>query len=1238
MGGCLTEVDWRISYGPSDDRLRDFYIPALSRAVSYDRTAGFFSSWSLAVAAAGVAHLIRAGGTMRLLVGARLAEEDVEAIERGEEAFNAVLETRLLRALEDLAADPMGAARRRLEVLAWMVAARRLDIRVVLPLGPDGRPLPAPLAEDYFHAKEGVFTDACGHQVAFSGSVNETPHGWLRNYEQLSVYFSWDSTRPYQAQVAERIRRLWEGKEEGWRAVPVPEAVRERLLRLAPDEPPVRDPLERRRAARPSTLPPDQRERILFAFLRDAPYLEGGELLGVRTAGVGPWPHQARVVEEVVRRFPERFLLADEVGLGKTIEAGLALRSLLLSGAVRRCLILVPRIILRQWQEELYEKFGLNVPAFDGHGFRDYFRPVPAPGGNPWDAFPVLLASSQLAKRRQRSEELLEAGPWDLVIVDEAHHARRRDIQARNRYRPNRLLALLEGEDGRPGLVSRTKGLLLLTATPMQLHPVELYDLLRQLDLPAAWAASEDRFLAFLEELRAVRGGDGDWRTLLRLARAGDVGDVDGLAPGLVGKLGMVAWERVRGILTGQRPAEQVRRLSAEEQAALLELCRRASPLGQRMFRATRVTLRRYREAGLLTERIPERRPEPVWIAMSPAEWELYRRVEEYVSCFYRRFEDERKGLGFIMTVYRRRLTSSFAALRRSLERRRAYLLERAGAAFGLTDEDTEDADLGEDALEELEACLAEGEVGRSLGRLVAEEIREIEAIIDAVARLAEDTKFTRLVDDLQEVLARRDTAAVFTHYTDTMDELRSRLVGVYGRSLACYSGRGGERWDGGRWVGVAKEEVKNAFRTGDIRVLLCTEAASEGLNLQTCGVLINYDMPWNPMRVEQRIGRFDRIGQTHPDVWIRHYFLLGPDGEETVEAAVYRALDDRIDWFRSVVGELAPILARIPRTIERAAMAAADKRDAVLKEALAEMRREIEAQAAAVSLDEWATVPPPSEPARPPLDLADLERVLRTSSLGGRFAPHPEIAGAFMLDWSGQTSEVTFDPAVADGHPGRVRLLTYGEALLKELLEAVKEPVKAEEGTGLIRATAGTQRRWFLPAGDGGVEPIKTLERLEKHLEGPARQVDPAQIEEALRVVQVAAQESLSRAAEVETARESARREVLYERARLLVAQAAAGMAASRDCDLRTALQRVAASGFPWAGLVRLAGYPELAEVEQAWMKCLQDEANLKTLEELKSEAGSVLKALASVGNGAEEPPLPADSVEAIAAVLYVK
>ncbi|MCL6580966.1 MAG: DEAD/DEAH box helicase family protein [Firmicutes bacterium] len=1122
-----------------------------------------------------------------------------------------------------------------------MVAAGRLEMRVVLPLGPDGRPLPAHLAQDYFHAKEGVFTDACGHQVAFSGSVNETPHGWLRNYEQFSVYFSWDATYPYLAQVVERFRRLWEGEEEGWRALPVPEAVRRRLVAQAPEEPPVRDPEEeavsggcRGPGPEPTArLPADQRERIVFAFLRDAPFMDGGHLLGVRTAGVRPWPHQARVVEEIVRRFPERFLLADEVGLGKTIEAGLVLRSLLLSGAVRRCLILVPKSLVRQWQEELYEKFCLNVPAFDGSSFRDYFGPVADPGGNPWDAFPVLLASSQLAKMEHRVRELLGAEPWDLVLVDEAHHAGRRDFRE-GVYRPNRFLALLEGEDGRPGLAARTEGLLLLTATPMQVHPVQLYDLLRQLDLPPAWAASEGRFLGFLQELRNLRDGSGDWRTVLGLARAGL--RPDGGLPDLSGQLGAVGWARVRGLFLGERPLGEVSLLSEHEKAALLELCRQASPIGRKMFRSTRETLRRYHERGLLRERIPERAPEPVWINMSPAEWALYERVETYVREHYYRFEGERKGLGFILTVYRRRLTSSVAALRRSLERRRDFLLGRTDLLFGLTDEDTEDADLVEDLVDQLSASAAAyrvaGPLPASVRQRVERELKEIESLLGDVARLTEDTKFVRLADDLRTLLARRETVAVFTHYTDTMDDLRERLVGVYDRALACYSGRGGERWDGSRWVAVSKEEVKNAFRRGEIRVLLCTEAASEGLNLQTCGILLNYDMPWNPMRVEQRIGRFDRIGQTYPDVWIRHYFTLGPRGEETVEAKVYSALSDRIDWFRAVVGELGPILARLEKVITRAVLEPVETREAVLADALADVRREIEAQTALVSIDEWAEGPLGESYAVPPLDLADLERVLRGSSLGQRFSPHPTMPGALRLDWGGRLWDVTFDPAVADAHPGRVRLLTFGEPLLKELLDAAREPAALAVGTpaisvpvpGIIRVAAGTRRGWFVPEGPETVRPIATLAELERCLEGRLTgrlaPVQAVHVAAACRMVEDAARQERSRSEELERTRRDSRLEVLKERARLVLAEAAAAVALARDLDASSALVELAGSGYPWAPLARLVGYPGSDQLVETLGRYLAEESP-PSAEELKTRAAAILEAVAEAVKEAAAP-----------------
>ena len=146
----LKDHNFQISYRPADDRLHDFYIPALSCSLRYDRTAGFFSSSALAVAAAGVARLVTQGGTMRLLVGAELSEADVQAIERGQ-ALDDVVAERLVAALSEPEEEVM---RRRLEVLAWMVAAGRLQIRVVLPKGPNGHPLPASQTQDYYHPKD----------------------------------------------------------------------------------------------------------------------------------------------------------------------------------------------------------------------------------------------------------------------------------------------------------------------------------------------------------------------------------------------------------------------------------------------------------------------------------------------------------------------------------------------------------------------------------------------------------------------------------------------------------------------------------------------------------------------------------------------------------------------------------------------------------------------------------------------------------------------------------------------------------------------------------------------------------------------------------------------------------------------------------------------------------------------------------------------------------------------------
>lgn len=1076
----LKGYPWRIAYGASDDRLHDFYIPALERSIRFDRATGFFSSAALGIAAAGIARLLHNGGTMRLLCGAQLSEDDVAAIRKGADPAGVVGE-----AMAGFLANPADQSlRARLEALAWMVAHGKLEIRVVLPCDADGVPRSAEDAREYYHPKEGIFVDAEGNRLGFSGSVNDSINAWQLNYETFSVYTSWahqigaDTVQggPYLRAIEERFRRLWEGEEPNWIALDVPHAARERLLKYRPDTmPPLLDPLERPGADTPvpgveyprtpagrttrDQPAADGSERIVFEFLRSAPFLPNASRLGTETSTVRPWPHQTRVVDAVVDRFPENFLFCDEVGLGKTIEAGLALRQLVVSGQVARALLLVPRTVLRQWQEELYEKFVLNVPRLDGDRLVDAFgRDIPFEG-RPWDAVPILLASSQLAKRRARQLELCapDAKPWDLVIVDEAHHARRRGFQ-NGEYRPNRLLELLEGSGGRPGLKDRTRALWLLTATPMQVHPVEVWDLLRVLGMGGRWGASEQDFLDYFESLRALEetGGRPDWDLLLDmfgeyLAMGGTIDEA--FARAAEERAGFVTWQAILGLPRTAARATQRAQLSSAGQAVLRELLRRHTPLKRYVWRNTRNLLRRYHAQGLLKENVPDREPENLWIALDDApggERDLYERIEEYISDFYRRYEASRKGLGFVMTVYRRRLTSSFYALRKSLERRRDFLLGH-GAVEGLfTDDDVEEEELEFDLDETLDeeggATAAEREAFKA-------ELDYVKQFLHEIANLGVDSKLATLHEELKRFLAARETAIVFTQYTDTMDYLREELRAVYGSQVACYSGRGGEVWDGVAWVLRTKEEIKTAFRAGEeIKILLCTESASEGLNLQTCGVLINYDMPWNPMRVEQRIGRVDRIGQRYKAVWIRNFFY-----SDTVEATIYQRLGTRIQWFTTVVGELQPILHRVAGSIEKLAMLSKSERQRRIDEEVAALTAAVDARNdGGLALDDLLDLEAPAEEEPPPVTMAELERALVDSrTLGRRFRPHPEIGGAHRLQWHDGEHVVTFDPAVFDRHPSSVELLSFGNPLLDELLKAVPMPTSTAAGTGILRLRA---------------------------------------------------------------------------------------------------------------------------------------------------------------------------------------
>jgi superfamily II DNA or RNA helicase len=1069
MSAQLRDQPFRIFYSPADDPLNNFYIPALSSSVRYDRSAGYFSSSALAVAASGVARLIQNSGRMRLLVGADLSEQDVEAIQQGYD-----LKTRVTERLLNRFSDPQDALLRlRLEVLAWMVAEGTLEIKVVLPRDEHGLPIPASQSEDYYHSKTGILTDEQGDQVGFIGSVNESETGWRRNYENFSVYFSWNETKPYLDQLTINFERLWNGQEKDWIALDIPEAVHNRLLQYRPARAPVRDPLEREpREIAEKTKPLEGKatpqERIIFQFLRDAPYLPSAIELGAHTSALTPWPHQTRVANTILQRFPDRALLCDEVGLGKTIEAGLVIRQLLISGRIKRCLILTPKSVLKQWQEELYEKFSLEVPRYDAGKYLTVDdQELSAPSGNPWDAFDVLLAGSQLAKRSDRRKQMLSARNWDLLVVDEAHHARRKDFRE-HIYRPNQLLSLLKDLNEQDKVAS----LLLMTATPMQVHPVEVWDLLSVLGMGGRWGADEESFLEFFSQLR-LPFDQVEWEFVFDMLRdyltAG--GELDPhFKAEASSKLGPVAWDSIEELPrhTGQRAAI-IKQVGEAARPFIVEMAHRHTPLARYGFRNTRAILREYERRGIMKATVPFRKPRIERVPMRPDEEALYDRIDEYISHFYHKYENERRGLGFIMTVYRRRLTSSFYAVCESLKRRLAYLRGQLGEEAVFQDDDIEQEELDLDISDTL------GGLDRSFFQA------ELEYLTDFIQKLqllsSNDSKMEALKSEIDRVFRQRGTVLVFTQYTDTMDYIRSQLCEVYGSDVACYSGRGGEVWNGIAWVETAKESVKNDFRAGKVRVMVCTDSASEGLNLQTCGVLINYDMPWNPMRVEQRIGRIDRIGQEYKEVWVTNYFYKG-----TIEDQIYQRLSDRIKWFEVVVGDLQPILAEVGEVTRRLAMLPASEREIAFEEEIQSLRDRLQSREfESLDLDEYILKEDLQSGPASPVSLANIEDTLvHSNALGALFERHPEINQAYLLNWEQERLPITFSPECFDAHPDTVRLLTYGSPLFEKLLDSVEAP-KPEEMFGLIRFEAHDDielRGWYSRPQAGGKE-ITTLPAL---------------------------------------------------------------------------------------------------------------------------------------------------------------
>ncbi len=526
-----------------------------------------------------------------------------------------------------------------------------------------------------------------------------------------------------------------------------------------------------------------------------------GGILTSLSHGIIPLPHQLHVLNRALETNNIRYILADEVGLGKTIEAGMVIKELKARGLVKRVLVVCPTGLVTQWasemQEKFHEKFQVLLPSdfdtirrlTDNDDVYGQFDQVISP----MDSIKPIEKHAGWSDERvekynkERIEAIINSG-WDLIVIDEAHRVAGSSGEVA-RYKLGYLLS------------QASPYLLLLTATP---H-------------------------------------NGKTEPFLRLVRL----------------LDEQAFPNYKSVVKEQVAPYLIR---SEKREAI-------DNNGNLLFK------NRYTHLVELH-----------WDERHSMQRELYQMVSSYVSKTYDKVKRNRKKnmcLIFLMIIMQRMVTSSTAAVRQSLERRLRVLLDEATRASSMAESDMDDRDIEDGDPDALEAM--------SLDRQA--EIEELKLII-STAKQAEyqhpDVKVQTLMDTIDSLQSEDPAQKIimFTEFVGTQLYLKD-LLESHGYSVSILNGR----------MSIdERNEALAEFRT-KTSIFISTDAGGEGLNLQFANIIINYDLPWNPMKIEQRCGRADRIGQQR-DVHIYNFIIA-----DTVESRVRQVLEEKLSVIMKELG-----------------------------------------------------------------------------------------------------------------------------------------------------------------------------------------------------------------------------------------------------------------------------------------------------------------------------------------------
>ena len=850
---------------------KSFLCKKLKGAASYDRIAGYFCSSILEVAGEEIESI---QGKVRVICNSDLLPEDVKVAslaQKMKQEWCASLPEEVYSTVE---------SSERLERLYRLIKSGKLEVRVI-PNNIYG----------LMHGKAGIITYPDGTKTSFIGSINETKSAFKLNYEMI-----WEDSSEESVQwVQEEFDYFWHNEY----AVNLCDFVVEDIHRIA----------QRTRIALKDWREENDDAEIVPAVAVEDP---------IYRQEFGLWEHQKYFVELAFREHKTkggaRFILADQVGLGKTVQLAMSAKLMALYGD-KPILIIVPKTLIWQWQEEIKTLLDMPSAVWTGRGWQDengYFYPAVNAASIKKCPRKVGIVSQGLVARHSEVSEMLKQMSFECVILDEAHRARRSNPNKNpdnNKATPNILLSFLND------ISRQTKSMLLGTATPVQINTIEAYDLLNALSMGidtekimgnvfSKWHTFPQTMLDMICGKTPYPVDENFMKAIIFNPFPTKQNDSGNLINRIRQSLHLeddqviikpTDYEKMK-----RSDQDRIRRLYAN--GGFIE---QYNPYIRHIVRRTRAFLEETInpetnkpyldkiEVVLLGE------DDESALSLVGYQKQAYEQAQEFCSMLSHRT----KASGFMSTLMLKRIGSTIIAGKSTAMKMLAWTdegKEILSSEFNIVfEEDDEDVDSSVDESE--------------IKQLTNEEIDCLHTLVKYLElNQDDDPKFLRIVDILKNGIGYGDIGwkeqgcIIFSQYYDSAQFVAENLSTIFSDiKIGLYAG--GDKsgyYTNGVFVKETKDSIKKEVRTRNIRILVGTDAASEGLNLQTLSTLINLDLPWNPTRLEQRKGRIQRIGQDSPKIKIYNMRY-----KDSVEDKVHSALSERLSDIHGLFGQIPDTL-----------------------------------------------------------------------------------------------------------------------------------------------------------------------------------------------------------------------------------------------------------------------------------------------------------------------------------------